>query len=142
MLDAISAAYIAWGAWRGHVNGVAREGFRLFRLGIALAAGRSLFGLVRDGLGEALALGADVSGPLGFVAIMGCTWYLLSNLRRMVESWLGTRFSQHAAMVGAVAGGLRASLIVITIVGIAGLTRGVGALSESFVGRVATWLEQ
>lgn len=137
-LDGLAIAYVAFAAWRGRANGVAKEGFRLIRVALAFGAGVGLYGLIRDILTRALSLGVDVTGPVGFLAVMVGTWYAVRGLRDIIQAWLSARFSSHSPIAGAIAGGIRALVIVISIVGVTALAGRTDTPDRSLVGRVAS----
>lgn len=139
LLDGLAAAYVAFGAWRGRASGLAEEGYRLFRMAVAFAAGCGLYGLISDLLTRVLSIGGDVSGPIGFVGVMGGSWMLLKRLRNAIKAWLAARFAAHAQIGGLIAGGLRTLIIVLSIVGVLNLA-GRDEAGGSIVGRVAAWV--
>lgn len=143
-VDLVAAAYVAYGAARGRRRGLADEAYRLLRVGVSFAAGCGLYGLVSDLLKKALALGADVSGPLAFVATMAGAWSLLRFLRKWLMAWIAARFAPHAAVGGAVAGGIRTlvwTLALVSAFHLAGSAPGREQVSErSLVGRIAGWV--
>jgi hypothetical protein len=144
VVDLISAAYVAFGAVRGRKRGLADEAYRLLRVGISFAAGCGLYGLMSDLLKNVLSLGADVSGPVGFVATMAGAWALLRMAKRRLTAWIAARFASHAAIGGAVAGGIRSLVWVLALVSafhLAGSAPGRQQVSEqSLVGRIAGWV--
>ena len=140
MVDLISAAYIAFGAWRGRARGLADEGFRLLRMAVAFAAGCGLYGLLSGLLKKLLSLGGDVSGPLGFALTIGGTWYLFRYVKKSFAAFLAARFAPHAALGGAIAGGLRTLLIVLSVVGVLNLSNRDGVSGGSAVSRIAEWV--
>ena len=143
-VDLIAAAYVAYGAARGRKRGLADESYRLLRVGLSFVAGCGLYGLVSGFLKQVLSVGADVSGPVGFVATMAGAWALLRLVRQRLTAWIGTRFSRHAAVGGAVAGALRTLIWVLALVSafhLAGSAPGREQISEqSLVGRIAGWV--
>lgn len=143
-IDIISTLYVAFGAWRGRAAGLAEEGYRLLRYGIALAAGCGLYGLVSDTLKRLLSLGGDVSGPVAFIGVIGGAWFLVRKIRGVVMRFLAARFADHARVGGAIAGGLRTLLIVISIAGVFALGErlpGRDQVAEkTIVGRLAAWI--
>ncbi len=139
ILDGISAAYIAFGAWRGRANGLAQEGYRLFRMAVAFGAGCGLYGLISDLLSRTLSIGGDVSGPVGFASVMGGSWFLLRKLRIGMQAWIAARFGAHARVGGLIAGGLRAIVIVLSLVGVLNLA-GRKEAGGSIVGSVSSWV--
>lgn len=144
IVDLVSGAYVAYGAARGRKRGLADEAYRLLRIGISFAAGCGLYGLVSDLLRQVLSLGADVSGPVGFVAIVAGAWSLLRFARKRLTAWIAVRFASHASLGGAIAGGLRTAVWVLSLVSafhLAGSAPGHDKVSEqSLVGRFASWV--
>lgn len=140
VLDLISAAYVAYGAWRGRARGLAEEGYRLLRMAIAFAAGCGLYGLVGDLLSRVLSLGGDVSGPVGFVGVMGGSWYILRTLKTKLTAWLSARFAAQARVGGMIAGGLRTLIIVLSIVGVLNLAGREDVSGRSVVARISEWV--
>lgn len=144
IIDLISAAYVAFGAIRGRKRGMADEAYRLLRIGVSFLAGCGLYGLVSDLLKQVLAMGGDVSGPVGFVAIMAGAWSLLRFARKRLTAWIALRFASHASLGGAIAGGLRTAVWVLSLVSafhLAGSAPGHEQVAEqSLVGRIAGWV--
>jgi hypothetical protein len=140
MLDLISAAYVAYGAWRGRARGLAEEGYRLFRMAVAFAAGCGLYGLISKLLAGLLSVGGDVSGPIGFVSVMGGSWYALRVLKAKLTAFLSSRFAAQARIGGLVAGGLRTLIIVLSIAGVLNLAGREDVSERSVVSRVAAWV--
>lgn len=144
IVDLISAAYVAYGAARGKKRGLADEAYRLLRVGVSFAAGCGLYGLVSDLLKQVLSMGSDVSGPVGFAATMGGAWALLRFAKQKLTAWITARFAPHAALGGAVAGGIRSMVWVLALVSmfhLAGSAPGREQISEqSLVGRIAGWV--
>ena len=138
--DLISAVYVAYGAWRGRARGLADEGFRFLRMAVAFVAGCGLYGLISDALKKLLSLGGDVSGPLGFALTLGGAWYVLSFVKKSFAAFLAARFATHAALGGAIAGGLRTLLIVLSVVGLLNLSNRDGVSGGSVVSRIAEWV--
>lgn len=144
VVDLLAAASVAGGALRGRKRGLADEAYRLLRVGISFAAGCGLYGFVSDLLGKVLSLGGDVSGPMGFIATMGGTWSVLRLLRQKLQSLVDAHLARHAAVGGAVAGGIRAFVWVLAILSafhLAGSAPGREQLSEkSLAGQIAGWV--
>lgn len=138
--DLIAAAYVAYGAWRGRARGLADEGFRLLRLAVSFAAGCGLYGAVSGLLTRVLSLGGDVSGPVGFVGVMGGSWFLLRKLKNNLTALLAARFARQARIGGLVAGGLRTLLIVLSVVGVLSLAGREELSGRSIVGRLSAWM--
>ena len=135
--DLIAAAYVAFSAWRGRVRGLADEGFRFVRMAVAFAAGCGLYELISGALKKLLSLGGDVSGPIGFAVTLGGAWYLLRFAKKSLAAFLAARFARHAALGGAIAGGLRTALIVLSVLGLLSLSNRDEVSGTSVVGRIA-----
>ncbi len=140
LLDGIAAAYVAFGAWRGRARGLSEEGYRLFRMAVAFAAGCGLYGLISGALERLLSIGGEVSGPVGFVGVMGGSWFLLSKLRTGIKTWLSARFASFARVGGAVSGALRALIIALSIVGVLNLAGRDEVKGRSVVGTISSWV--
>lgn len=142
--DIIAGAYVAFGAWRGRARGLADEGYRLLRLGVAFAAGCGLYGVVSGLLKHAISMAGDVSAPVAFAGTVGGTWWLLSALKKKVIAVLAARFAPYAQIGGAVAGGVRTLLLVLSIVGVFHLAgRAPGrdtVVGTSMIGQLAAWV--
>lgn len=139
-LDGIAAAYVAFGAWRGRARGMAEEGYRLFRMAVAFAAGCGLYGVISGLLEKVVSIGGDVSGPVGFVGVVGGSWFLLSRLRNGIKAWLAARFADRAQIGGMAAGGLRALIVVLSIVGVLNLAGRDEVKGRSVVGTLSSWV--
>ncbi len=140
ILDLIAGAYVAYGAWRGRARGLAEEGYRLFRLAVAFAAGCGLYGLLSDLLTRLLSLGGEVSGPVGFVGVMGGSWYILRTLKTKLTALLAARFAAQARIGGLIAGGLRTLIVVLSIVGVLNLAGRGDVSGRSVVARISEWV--
>lgn len=135
IVDAVSAAYVAFGAYRGRKRGFSDEAYRLLRMAIAFVAGCGLYGVVSQLIGKVLSLGGEVSGPVAFLGTVGGAWLLLRKLKRGFIAWVFAKTKPYEGLGGAVAGGVRALLIVVSIVAalsLAGKTPG----GDSFAGRI------
>ena len=131
LLDAMIAAYVAYGANRGRQRGLADESYRLFRLAIAFGAGCGLYGLVSDALGKALSLGSVESGPVAFVATTLGAWALLRSLKGRFVAFVAARYAKHSAVGGAIAGGLRNLILSLS-----------GLITAHLAGRNGGWLDE
>lgn len=143
-IDGVTAAYMAFGVWRGRARGLADEGYRLTRMIIAYAFGCGLYGVISGALKRLLSVGGDVSGPASFVVVVGGTWYLTRFIKKGLTAFLAARYARYAKLGGMIAGAVRSLLVVLSIVGVfhlAGDAPGREQVSEqSFVGRVASWV--
>lgn len=139
-IDLISGAYIAFGAWRGRARGLADEGYRLFRMAVAFTAGCGLYGLVSKLLGRALSLGGEVTGPLGFLAVGGASWYLLRAFKARMMGFLNDRWMAQARIGGLLAGALRTLIIAMSVVGVLNLAGREDVSGRSVVARLAHWV--
>jgi hypothetical protein len=140
LLDLIFGAFVAYGAWRGRARGLADEGYRLFRMAVAFTAGCGLYGLISKLLAGLLSVGGDVYGPIGFVSVMGGSWYALRVLKAKLTAFLSSRFAAQARIGGLVAGGLRTLIIVLSIAGVLNLAGREDVSERSVVSRVAAWV--
>ena len=144
LVDALAAAYVAYGVMRGRKRGLPDEAYRLLRFGTAFAAGCGLYGLVSDIIGKILSLAGDVAAPLAFVGTVGGAWWLLRVVKQSFLAWSSARFAPFIQTGGAVAGGLRTALVVLSIVATFSMAErapGHAAVSrETWVGRIAGWV--
>lgn len=140
-VDVIAAAYIAFGAWRGRMRGLADEGYRLVRLLIAFVAGCGLYGVVSGALKQAFSLAGGVSAPLAFVLTVGIAWWFTRWIKKTITTLIAARFMKHEKLGGLIAGGLRVLIIVISVAGLfhlADKAPGRDSVSEeSIIGRIA-----
>ncbi len=143
-IDLIAAAFIALGAWRGRSRGLPDEGYRLLRIALAFLAGCGLYRFVSELLKQAFSMAGDISAPLAFVGTIGGTWWLMRVVKKTLTRFLAARFARHARLGGAIAGGIRVLLIVLSIAGafyLADRAPGHDAVSaKSIVGRMAVWV--
>lgn len=146
LIDAVSAAYVACGVYRGRKRGLSDEAYRLLRLGGAFASGCGLHGLVSGGLDRILSLGGGVSGPVAFVGTMAGSWWALRLVKRRFLEWAAARFEPYIRIGGAVAGGLRAAILALSLLGAFSLaTHAPGhdvVQQGSWMGRFAAWIVQ
>ncbi|MCO5060428.1 MAG: CvpA family protein [Kiritimatiellae bacterium] len=137
LVDALSVLYVAFGAWRGRARGLADEGFRLLRMGVAFLMGCGIYGWISSLLKKALSLGGDVSGPIGFLAVLLGTWFLFRFMKKSLIAFVAARFTRVAGLGGAIAGGIRTLLIVLSVVGVLSLAQRDDVSGRSFVGKLA-----
>ncbi len=136
LMDALVAAYVGFGAYRGRSRGLAQEAYRLLRIGVALVAGCGLFGLVSDGIGKLVHLGPALSGPVSFLATTVGAWSVLRVLREKFLNMMETRFAGLAQIGGAIAGGLRTLALATGAMITAHLAGSDGLLADSWLGRL------
>ena len=136
MVDGLVAAYVAFGANRGRRRGLAEEVYRLLRVSLAMVAGCGLYSLVGDLVGKVLSLGADISGPVGFVGSMLGAWSLLRLLKARLVDWGSLRFHSFIEVGGAIAGGLRALVLALAAMLTAHLAGRSAFMADSVLGKV------
>ena len=141
-LDFVALAAMAFGAWRGRARGLPVEAYRLLRLAVAFAAGVGLYRLLARAIRAALAVGGEVSGTVAFVASVLGAWALTRRLKRAMTAFIAARWARHARTGGAVAGAVRALLLIVLLEGLlqlAGKPEGSPGGRFSVVGRLAAW---
>ena len=137
LLDLGGLAYISFSAARGRKRGLADESYRLLRLGTAFGAGCGLHELVHDLISRVLSIAPAYSGPLAFAGTVGGTWMLLRTLKRKLTEWIATRFPDHQAVGGLVAGGLRGLVMTLSVLVTGILAGGGGPVAQSWLARIA-----
>jgi hypothetical protein len=144
ILDLLTATFVAVGVAWGRRSGLPKESYRLLRLITALVVGCGFYGLIARGLERLLSRLGDLSAPLAFIITVGGAWWILRAVRRRYMAWVGARFDRYARPGGAIAGGLRALLLAVTILAALGLAGSVpgrdSARHGSLVGRLAGWI--
>ena len=137
IVDILAVAYTAFGAWRGRARGLADEGYRLLRMAVAFVMGCGLYGWISGLLKKLLSLSGDISGPTGFLVVLVGTWFLFRVVKKSVVTLLAARFSKFAGVGGAIAGGIRTVLIVLSVMGVLSLAQRDDVSGKSFVGKLA-----
>ncbi|HEY8240500.1 MAG TPA: CvpA family protein [Kiritimatiellia bacterium] len=139
-LDAITLGYMGFSAWRGRKRGLADETYRLTRVATALLAGCGLYGAISHGIDALVHLAPGVSDTVGFVASFAGAFALLRAARRRLIDWVHARVRGPAlALGGALAGAVRAVVIIVTIVTALRISPVENASAErSWIGRIAS----
>jgi hypothetical protein len=142
LLDYLVVAYLAFAAWRGTRNCVAFEGYRLLRVVVAVVVGVGLFSLIRKAMSVLLGFWAEGSGVIGFILIMGVSFYALRRVKAAVIGYLQAHIDEKwNRSGGAMAGLVRAVILVAVVVGFLSMVPVVKkAAGHSLVGRAMGWV--
>ena len=100
-------------ALRGYRNGLAIEGYRLFRMLVALLAGSSIYGLLNSAMSGMLDHSSSWLDPVIFVGSIVVIWKLLKQLRRWMEALIAARIPQRFQSIGgSLAAGAKAAVLI------------------------------
>lgn len=143
-VDVVTLVYVAFSAVRGKRRGLALESYGLLRWVVALATGTGLYGWISNLLQHLFALGGNASSALGFVGTVASAWALLRFVKRRMTEWVASRWAPYAAVGGAVAGGLRAFVVLVSLMGVFHLARPTAdraaAADASWMARIASYV--
>jgi hypothetical protein len=113
LFDIVSVLGVGSAAARGWRRGLAVEGYRLFRMVVALVAGTSLYGGLSDLLGRVAGIQSSWADPAMFLGVSFGAWSLLRRLRAWSEARLAAALpARTLALGGAVAAGIKALAVV------------------------------
>jgi len=111
--DYIALAALVAAALRGYRQGLAVEFYRLFRMGVALIAGTSLYSIFSGMLTSVLNIKSGFADPAMFLGSSVLVWNLLKRLRLWMETWLRAKVTgKYQAVGGAVAAGLKTLIFI------------------------------
>lgn len=137
----VALALTGASAARGWRNGLSAEFYRLFRLGVSLVAGTSLYGLLSDAATDLLNIRSGLADPALFLGTTFGVWSLLRRARRWMEALILAKVpSRWQNIGGAVAAALKTAALVggtVTLFNLADWLPGHDAIAnESVAGRI------
>lgn len=141
ILDLFVVGYVSYAAWRGRKRGLVKELPSAFSITVFCLSGWGLFKIMFRGLEEASKLTGQSVGLLTFIGLIVGAVVMWRRMQARLR-WVAEKCvpENRQPMAGAIAGGVRAFVLVATLLLILahwplhGLTRGF--VQSSFTGRV------